>query len=171
MCSVYSYLSCLPSPASYELDSGSPRIRATALKKGTWETEHKEEIEIWFKERFCLSDYGLSKQLVCPDCWPPRQAAALYPESLLLDRNPSPLCLTVRYAKLRLTVPWSQLRQLFPSASIFFPNPSLIVHSSCPLHITTVLLTHSTLPETYKEQPDVPDAGLNILQDSTFVRI
>lgn len=63
MPSVCPYSLCLLSPASYSLHSGHSCNRATTQKKKKkepWETEHKQETQIWFKERFCLSAYGLS---------------------------------------------------------------------------------------------------------------
>lgn len=158
-------------PCAMWVDSGSPCNRATTLKKEAWEAENQHKIEIRFKERFCLSAYGLSKQLLCPHCWPPSQVATLYRRSLLLDRNSCLPCLTARYAKLRLIVPWSQLGMLFPSVSILLPQD----FTHCPLKLSSpryysILLTHPPFPEMYKEA-GIPDAGLKILQDSIFLRI
>lgn len=152
------------------VDSGSTCNWATTLKKEAREAEHKHKIEIRFKEKFCLSAYGLSKQLPCPDCWPPSQVAALSPRSLLLDRNSCLPCLTARHAKLKLIVPWSQLGMLFPSVSIL---PQRFTH--CPLKLSSpryysILFTHPPFPEIHKEA-GTPDAGLKILQDSIFLRI
>lgn len=125
MHSVCSYSFCLLSPASYSLHSGHPCSRATTLlpQKGPWESENKKETQLWFKERFCLSVYGLSdvSRLLTS------KAGCCYLSKVSPPgQKHFPSLPDSEVAKLRLMIPCFQLEVLLPLS----PSFSLSLYSS-----------------------------------------